>query len=58
MELGENFDNVQVMKGYKESVNEHHKQAVKGLFDNAAASALKALVSDESESNVEANIGK
>ena len=55
MELGEN--NVQLIKRYEELVNEHHKQPVNWLFDNIMASVIKALVSDESESNVEVDVG-
>ena len=51
-------DNVQVVKRYKELVNEHWKKPVNRLFDDVTTSVLKALVSDESELDVEVNFGK
>ena len=56
MELGEN--NMQVMKRYWELVSECYKEPVNGLFDNVTTSVLKALVSEESESDVEVDIRK
>ena len=56
MELGEN--NVQVMKRHAELVNEHYKEPMIWLFDDMTASVFKALVSDESESDLEVDIGK
>ena len=55
MDLGEN--NIQLMKRYEELVNEHHKQPVNWLFDDIMALVIKALVSDESESNMEVDVG-
>ena len=48
------------MQWSEELVNEHYKEpaAVRGLFDDVTTSVLKALVSDESESDVEVNVGK
>ena len=56
MELGEN--NIQVMKRYKEFVNEHYKEPVNRLFDDVTPLVLKALVSNESESDVKVNFGR
>ena len=56
MELGEN--SVQVMKRYDEKVNEHYKEPLSRLFDGMTASVLESMVSDESESDVEVDIGK
>ena len=56
MELGEN--SVQVMNGYNEKVNEHYKEPVIGLFDDVTALLLEPMVSDESESDVQVDIGK
>ena len=46
------------MKRYVELVNEHYKELVMGLFDDMITSALKALVSDESESDVQVDVEK
>ena len=54
MKLEEN--NVQVTKRYKELVNERYKKPENRLFDDVMASTLKALVSDESESDVERHL--
>ena len=56
MKLGEN--SVQVMNGYNEKVNEHYKEQVIRLFDDVTALLLEPMVSDESESDVEVDIGK
>ena len=49
---------VQVMKRCEELVNKHNKELVNRLFDDVMGSALKVLVSNEPESDVEANVGK
>ena len=46
------------MKRYVELMNEHYKGPVKGLFDDAMASVLKALVYDKPRSNMEVDVGK
>ena len=56
VKLGEN--NIQVMKRYEELVNEHCNEPVNGLFDNMMTSVLKALVLNESESDMKDDIGK
>ena len=43
-----------VHKRYEELVNEHWKKPVNGLFDGVTTS----VVSDESKSDVEVNVGK
>ena len=57
MELGRN-NVLQVIKRYEELVNEHYNEPVNGLFDDVTTSVLKTLVSDESESDVEVDVGK
>ena len=49
-------NNVQVMTSYEELANEHYKKPVNRLFDDLATSVLKALVSDESELDVEVKV--
>ena len=44
------------METYEELVHEHYEEPVNKLFD-VMASMLKALISDESESDMEVNIG-
>ena len=39
-------------------MNEHYKEPVKGLFEDLATSVLKALVSNESKSDIEVDIGR
>ena len=51
MDAGE--ANVQVIKIYEDLVNEHYKEPVNGKFDDVTASVLKALMSDEAESDTE-----
>ena len=51
MDAGE--ANVQVIKRYKDLVNEHYKEPVNGNFDDVTASVLKALMSDVAESDTE-----
>ena len=39
-------------------MNEHDEEPVNGLFDDVTTSVLKALASNESESDVEVDVGK
>ena len=47
MDLGES--NVQVMKKYKDLVNEHYKKPVNGMLDDVMTSVLEALISDDED---------
>ena len=46
------------MKRYVDLVNEHYKEPGIEMFDNVTTSVIRALVSDESESNVEVDVAK
>ena len=47
-----------VMKIYVDLVNEHCKEPEIKMFDDVMTSVIRALVSDESESNVEVDVAK
>ena len=46
------------MKRYVNLVHEHYKKSGIELFNNVTTSVVRALVSDESESNVEVDVAK
>ena len=46
-------NNVQVMKRYKQLLNEHYKMPMNGYINDVTTSVLKAVVSDETKSDVE-----
>ena len=51
--LGEN--NIQVMKVYKELINEHSKEPVNQSFDDMMSSVPKAQMSDGQNQNLSQN---